>query len=188
GGEVREFMGAISRRLPFARDEGAVTERALLAGFVDAARRAGSHAEAMQLALDTVREQLGATSVMLLDRSTGTDFVCTSASPSSSRLVGSIPGARWLARRLRVFRPALPMTSSDLDAAASWSAAHRPDAADEIAWLIGAKARAVLALRAREDVIGMLILGPAAGDAAGYDPPARAALGAIAGELALMIE
>jgi len=160
----------------------------LLAGFVDAARRAGSPAEALQQALDMVREQIGASSAILLERSNDGDYVSGATSPSSARRVASLPHDGWLSRRLSAYGQALLITSGDLDAALQWSAAHHPAVRGEIAAIAAADVRVAVALRAREEVIGILLLGPPADNQSSYGRSERAALTACAPQLALMIE
>jgi serine phosphatase RsbU (regulator of sigma subunit)/cell division protein FtsX len=185
--EMRRAMAAISRRIPFARVTAANIERDLLAGFVDAARHAGSHAEAMQQALDMVHEQIGASSAVLLERS-NEDYVCATTSPSASQRVASLKHDGWLLRRLSAYGQALAITAGDLEAALQWSETHHPAVREEIEAIAAAQVRVAVALRAREDVIGILLLGPPADEGAGYSRAERAALTACAPQLALMVE
>ena len=186
--EMRRALAALSRRIPFTRVGAGNIERDLLAGFVDAARHAGSHAEAMQQALDMVREQIGASSAVLLERSHGDDYVCAATSPPSAQPVASLQQGGWLSRRLSAYGQALAITAGDLDAALQWSAMHHPAVRDEIAAFAAAQVRVAVALRAREDVIGILLLGPPEGEGSGYGRSERAALTACAPQLALMVE
>jgi sigma-B regulation protein RsbU (phosphoserine phosphatase) len=181
-------MAALARQMPFTRAGTDVVEHALLAGFVDAARRAGSQADAMQHAIDMLREQLGATSVVLLERTQGRDYVCVSTSPASHRPLGSLPRASWLARRLSAFNGALSITAEDLDAAFRWSTEHHPAVTEEIAALAAAEVRVAVALRARDDVVGILLLGPPVSGAGSDGPSERGALSACAPQVALMLE
>ncbi|HZW74796.1 MAG TPA: PP2C family protein-serine/threonine phosphatase, partial [Caldimonas sp.] len=69
-----------------------------------------------------------------------------------------------------------------------WSAAHHPAVRDEIEAIAAAAVRVAVALRSREDVIGILLLGPPADGGSSYGRAERAALTACAPQLALMIE
>src|SRR5262249_3020887 len=144
--EMRRALAALSRRIPFSRAAAGNVEGALLAGFVDAAKRAGSHAEAMQQALDMVREQVGALSALLLERSNDEEFVCAATSPSSAQRVASLRHDGWLSRRLSAYGQALSITAGDLDAALQWSATHHPAVRDEIAAIAAAQVRVAVAL------------------------------------------
>ncbi|HKW00299.1 MAG TPA: ADOP family duplicated permease [Vicinamibacterales bacterium] len=194
--EMRRALAALSRRIPFTRVGAGNIERDLLAGFVDAARHAGSHAEAMQQALDMVREQIGASSAVLLERSTNAlrqaqgndDYVCAATSPPAAQAVAGVQQDGWLSRRLSAYGQALAITAGDLDAALQWSATHHPAVRDEIAAIAAAQVRVAVALRAREDVIGILLLGPPADEGSSYGRSERAALTACAPQLALMVE
>jgi predicted permease len=185
--EMRRAMAAISRRIPFARAGSGNVERVLLAGFVDAARHAGSHADAMRQALEMVCDQLGASSAVVLERSNG-DYVCAATHPSSARAVVKLQSDGWLSRRLSAFGQALSITAGDLEAALQWSAAHHPAVRDEVAAIAAVDVRLAVALRAREDVIGILLLGPPTDGASSYGRSERAALTACAPQLALMVE
>jgi sigma-B regulation protein RsbU (phosphoserine phosphatase) len=142
----------------------------------------------MQQALDMVREQIGALSVVLLERSTGDGYVCAATSPPSAQPVASLQHDGWLSRRLSAYGQALAITAGDLDAALQWSAMHHPAVRDEIARIAAAQVRVAVALRAREDVIGILLLGPPEGEGSSYGRSERAALTACAPQLALMVE
>ena len=150
----------------------------------------------MQQALDMVREQVGASSAMLLERSSGAlrqaqgpeDYVCAATSPSSIQRVASLKHDGWLLRRLSAYGQALSITAGDLDAALQWSATYHPAVREEIEAIAAAQVRVAVALRAREDVIGILLLGPAANEGSSYGRSERAALTACAPQLALMIE
>jgi serine phosphatase RsbU (regulator of sigma subunit) len=185
--EMRRAMAAISRRIPFARAGSGNVERVLVAGFVDAARHAGSHADAMRQALEMVCDQLGASSAVVLERSNG-DYVCAATHPSSARAVVKLQSDGWLSRRLSAFGQALSITAGDLEAALQWSAAHHPAVRDEVAAIAAVDVRLAVALRAREDVIGILLLGPPTDGASSYGRSERAALTACAPQLALMVE
>lgn len=186
--EMRRAMAAISRRIPFARVGAGNVERVLLAGFVDAARRAGSQGEAMKQALEMICGQLGASSAMLLERSSDDDYVCTATSPSSTQRVASLRHHGWLSRRLAAYGQALSITTGDLDAALQWSATHHPAVRDEIETIVAAHVRVAVALRAREDVIGILLIGPPSDEGSSYGRSERAALTACAPQFALMVE
>ena len=141
----------------------------------------------MQQALDMVREQIGASSAVLLENSHGDDYVCAATSPPSAQPVASLQQGGWLSRRLSAYGQALAITAGDLDAALQWSAMHHPAVRDEIAAFAAAQVRVAVALRARG-----CDWHPAArttgSEESGYGRSERAALTACAPQLALMVE
>jgi sigma-B regulation protein RsbU (phosphoserine phosphatase) len=98
-----------------------------------------------------------------------------------------VPSDGWLIRRLSAFGPPLPIAPDDLQAARRWSHGRRPAAAEEIEWLASLNIRMAVALRGRDAIVGVLLLGPSS-EHEGYPGTLRPALEGCAAQLALMIE
>jgi hypothetical protein len=103
-----------------------VVDVPLLTDFVDASRTAESFPEALRIALDTLRDRLGATSVMLLD---------------------DIASHRYLLNRLELYPYPLPMGDEDIQAWLRWAESHQPQYVAEIKNLGGIGARLALCAR-----------------------------------------
>jgi putative ABC transport system permease protein len=185
----------------FARDTDAArrSEAALLAEFAAAARRASSPAEQIGIALATLCDRLDAHSAWVLERRTGSEYRCVAASQnpragaslqpavSHDQDAFALPSDGFLMSRLARFGAPLPMTAGDLDALALWAAEQKPARLREIEALRTAGVRLAAAIRAKDDVIGMLLLGPPIGRME-YGADDEAILYASAAQFALMIE
>ena len=184
---VGRIAGSLTAIFAPAADVREISESELLRGFVDAARQAATPADAMRAALDTVRRQIGATSALLLEKRGDGAFTCTTASPASSRPAGAIPEFGWLAARTARYSSALPLSAGDLEAIGAWAAGQRPERSPEIEWLASHEVRAAVALRARHETIGFLLIGPGSARDM-YTDAERRVLGACGPQFALMIE
>ena len=65
----------------------------------------------------------------------------------------------YLVGRLAAFSDPLPFERGELDALAAWAAASRPERSDEIRRLANAGVRLAVALRTRNDIVGVLLFG-----------------------------
>ena len=122
--DMRRAMAALSRRIPFTRAGADVVEHALLAGFVDAARRAGFAGR---------RDAAGARYAPRADwrvvgcaarANPGPTTTCARAtSPTVRQPLGPVFSMRaGSSRRLSAYGQALVHHGGDLDAALRWSA------------------------------------------------------------------
>ncbi|MGH9630994.1 MAG: FtsX-like permease family protein, partial [Bryobacteraceae bacterium] len=91
----------------------------LLGEFAEASRRAGSFAEALQIALASLCGRLGAESAMLLENISGKEYRCTAAAPAPASSEASLPAQGFLLTRLKFYPFPLPLTGGDFD---TWAA------------------------------------------------------------------
>jgi hypothetical protein len=122
-------------------------------------------------------ERIGATSIVLLE-ATSSGFRADSI---------SIPARGFLPGRLRHFTRAVAISGADLEAWRRWARAYRPEHADELEALSARGVRLAAALRAKHEIVGILLLGgPIGGDA--YTPAERQIVAGSADIIALLIE
>jgi serine phosphatase RsbU (regulator of sigma subunit) len=152
--------------------------------FVTAARSAASFGEAFQIALTTLGERLGASSLTLLERH-DSEFRTLVAVPAAPSLTVPAPG--FLGRRLSSYSYPVPISAADLDSWKRWASAHNPMYLAEIDALSKLDARMVVALKARGEIAGLLILGPPS-TRAQYGSAHRMLLRPCAEQLTLMLE
>ena len=186
---ARRRLVEAARRLALDRsprqEEIELIEGEVIAEFVAAARRARSFGEALQMALAMLRDRLGATSIALLERQD--EAFRTVLSLPSDRPELFLPGQGFLPRRLSAYSYPLPIAANDLESWMRWAADSCPEYVPDLQALIDMEARMAAALRVKDDVIGMVILGPAAGRPR-YSAEDRLLLRACAEQLTLMLE
>ncbi len=158
----------------------AVDEGALLSKFVDASRNAESFRQAIQSSLATLRETLGCESAWLLE---GSGSVYKDAGGSG----GSVPRNGLLIGRLRNYSLPLPLTEGDLASSLRWAAAEKPEHVAEIAGLRASGARLAVALRANQEIAGILLMGAPIGRTE-FGAVDKLVLRGCAPQFALMIE
>jgi len=183
---IRKALKGISQVVTRAAEPTAVSEAALLADFVAAARRAESPAEQLRMALATVKSRLGAESAWLLESVPAGEYRCTASAPEESTAC-ALPADGFLLGRLRATASPLPITDGDLQTLWRWAMEYRPERVAEIETLKAVGARLVTALRTRNEILGLLLLGRPV-DRSGYGAAEHRALGACAAQFALMIE
>jgi putative ABC transport system permease protein len=164
-----------------------LSESVLLAEFVAAARRAETPAEQIRIALDTLRTRLGAESAWLLEKQGSEEYRCIAATPETATASASLPVDGFVISRLKANTFPLPITSGDIDTLAQWAVEHRTDRLVEIETLETLSVRLVAALRTKNDILGVLLLGAPVGRTE-YGDAEKNALGACAAQFALMIE
>ena len=156
----------MSRAVSLADDGRREPDADLLTEFVAAARGASSFVEAFQRALATLRDRLGATSAVLLEqRLRGIPPARRDSGRTQVRGARCLPDG-FLANRLRFYSYPLPFTTGDLDSWMRWARDHYPEHAAEIQTLLDSGARMAVALRAKDEILGMLLLGPPSSGAA----------------------
>lgn len=168
---IRDNAGWI-RDLSFQRRRRAedfeVAEGVLLAEFVEASRTATSFREAIARAREKVREVLNASSAEVVEKD-------------------AVPADSLLAGRFRHYPYPLPLSDADYDAWSRWSEAeHRPHAA-EIESLRRRHVALAVPLLAKNEIAGLLLLGPPV-DREAYGDTEKRVLQTCAGQFALMIE
>ena len=113
-----------------------------------AIHRADSFAEAVRVALDTLRERVGARRILLLEK-TGDEFRGQEC---------AIPASGMLINRLTHYPHPLPLTPGDVQAWRQWAREFRPQHLAEIETLDGAGARIAVPLRTSHELVGVLLL------------------------------
>ncbi len=144
---------------------GPLDEGMIMAEFVEAARHAESFAEAIRGALATLREAIGATSAVLLEK----------------------PENAFLLRRLQFYSAPVTFTESDFKAWRDWAAGNKPDLLEAVEELERTGARLAVAVRAKNEISGVLLLGAPAGREE-YGAQEKRVLRSCAAQFALMLE
>lgn len=182
----RTFRAGISH-LASHGDAEELPEGILLAEFVEAARRAESFSEALHIALARLRENIGSESAMLLEKSSGEEYRRLAAVPEPANHRVVLPANGFLLNRLKSYPAPLPLMPADLEAWQRWASGQRPQHLAEIQSLKETEARLAVALRAKNDIPGVLLLGPPVGRGE-YSSIQKRLLRSCAEQLALMIE
>ena len=176
----------MSRAVSLADDGRREPDADLLTELVAAARGSSSFVEAFERALATLRDRLGAQSVVLLEQVSG-EYRALVAIPEDAGPRRPLPARGFLASRLRFYSYPLPFTTGDLDSWLRWARDHYPEHAAEIQTLLDSGARMAVALRAKGDILGLLLLGPPASGGQ-YSAGEKHLLRQCAEQLTLMIE
>jgi serine phosphatase RsbU (regulator of sigma subunit) len=162
---------AVPRDLPAA---GAATLAADIGGAI---RGSDSFADAVTVALATLRERVGARSILLLERQ-----------DDAYRASGCVvPADGVLVNRLQHYPNPLPVTAADLEAWGRWAREMRPAHGAEIAQLAERGVRMAVPLRSHHDLVGILLLGAPEGTE-DFGEVERQLLGGAAAVFALLIE
>ncbi|HEY6987059.1 MAG TPA: ADOP family duplicated permease [Bryobacteraceae bacterium] len=140
-------------------------EGMIMAEFVEAARHAKSFPEAIRGALATLREAIGATSAVLLEK----------------------PENPFLLNRLKFYSAPVTFAESDFKAWRDWAAGHKPDLLEALEELERTDARLAVALRTKNEISGVLLLGAPAGREE-YGAQEKRVLRSCAAQFALMLE
>ena len=143
----------------------ALDEGMVMAEFIEAARRAESFPEAIRIALATLRETIGAASAALLESAAN----------------------GFLLSRLKFYAAPVTFTENDFKAWLEWAAEHKPGQLAEIQELAGTGARLAVALRTKNEISGVLLLGGPVGREE-YGAQEKRVLRSCAAQFALMLE
>jgi serine phosphatase RsbU (regulator of sigma subunit) len=135
---IRNEPGSIWKSIRHATDSPAAVEAPVLTSFVDASRAAGSFPDALRMALESLKADLGATSAILIE---------------------DLSGHAFLQKRLKAYPYPLPVTEGDLETWLRWAKESRPEYVAELEALKNTGIRLAAALRTRDDIIGSLLLG-----------------------------
>jgi sigma-B regulation protein RsbU (phosphoserine phosphatase) len=136
-----------------------------MAEFTEAARRAESFPEAIRIALAMLRETVGARSAELLENTAN----------------------GFLLSRLKFYSAPVTFTEDDFKAWREWAAAHKPGQFAEIEELERSGARLAVALRTKNEISGVLLLG-APMERAEYGAQEKRVLRNCGAQFALMLE
>lgn len=141
-------------------DRPAGFEPALLTEFIDASRRAESFSEALRMALATLCAKIHAKSAMLLENVSGGEYGCIAVIPEKQSLFCSIPANGFLINRLKFYPAPLAFTLGDLNSALQWAKEQKPWHVAEIGMLRELDMRLAVALRTKNEMLGILLFGP----------------------------
>lgn len=166
---VREFSSGNGDR--------AVPLGPLITEFADSARRSTSFPEAIAVALATLRDRTRAEWLQLLEPSGG--------EYRAEKL--SIPARGFLVGRLRHYPHALALTEGDFQTWKEWASEFRPEHVREIERLAQAGVRMAVPLRNKNEIVGVLLLGPPH-ERAAYSAADKELLSSSAEVFALLIE
>ena len=134
--------------------------------FGDAARAADSFAQAVELAIEGLRRELGASSATLARNATDYPF---------------------LTNRLKAYPYPLPITDGDIQTWMRWAQEQKPQYVREIEGLCGSAVRLAAALRTNGEIVAILLLGEPTGRDR-YTFAERETLRHAVQQLALMLE
>jgi predicted permease len=161
-----------------AQDERPVVPLGTLIGeFADAVRRARSVRDAADASLATLQERTGASSIMLLEKAGG-DYRSKAC---------SIPADGVLMSILRHYPHPLFLSPGHFSTWLRWAREFRPECVAEIEALSSAEIQTAVALRTKDDIVGVLLLGSSAGRQE-YTPAEREVLSSSGDVFALMLE
>ncbi len=166
------------RELSDSGDPPVVSVGALITEFAGSVGRAGSFPEAVHVALTTLRERIGAQSIMLLEKRSGGEYRGGEC---------SLPAGGILLTRLRHYPHPLALTRGDIETWVRWAREFSPKHTAEVETLERTGARIAVALRTRNDIVGLLLLGPPDGRD-GYTAAEKEVLSSSADVFALVIE
>jgi putative ABC transport system permease protein len=150
----------------------------LIGEFAGALRRTASFPEALHEALATLRERTGAQSIVLLEKAAGQGYRGGGC---------SIPAEGIVISRLRHYPHPLALTPGDFETWVRWAREFRPEHTAEIEGLEHTGARMLVPLRAKHEIVGVVLLGPPAGRES-FAPAEKELLGSSAEVFALLIE
>jgi serine phosphatase RsbU (regulator of sigma subunit) len=164
----RGIRQAVSHLVSRGEPAADISEEALVTGLIEATRHAESFPAALNIALATLREKIGAESAQLVESDSG-------------------QASGFLLNRFRSYSWPLPFGESDLDTWLRWAAEHRPQYVAEIEQLMERRTRLAVALRTRKEILGVLLLGPPLAQAE-YSAVQKRVLRNSAQQFALLIE
>ena len=180
--DIREAVGYENRSDASAAD--------VLTAFVDAARHADSYADALHAVLAAVCHELHVESALLLAARHESSQAVYRGLAAAGRVEAealAVPADGYLISRLRAYPRPLPFAPNELAALAEWAAAHRSERLGEIRALAAAGTRLAVPLRARSEILGVLLLGDRL-HRPGFSAHEKQVLRACADQFALMIE
>jgi serine phosphatase RsbU (regulator of sigma subunit) len=150
----------------------------LITEFASSVRSAASFREALGVALATLREQAGAQSIVLLEKTGDEEYRSESY---------SIPARGVLLSRLKNYPHPLPFSENDFGVWVRWAKEFKPECIAELESLVGVGARIAVPLRTKNEIVGVLLLG-SPDRRESYTAAERQGLSGAAEVLALMIE
>jgi len=176
--QYRQLFERATRNIGFQNT--GVEEASLLANMVAAGRNAESFAEAIEAALNVLREELETEKVLLLAQ-----FAPNQPFRSTEDVQLSIPSDAFLIRRLKGWASPLPLSQAELDAWEHYARASSPGRLEEIATLRKIDPALSVPIFSKTEIIGVLLLGA---PPEGYSAETLSALRPAAAQLGLMLE
>jgi putative ABC transport system permease protein len=158
----------------------------LLTEFVAAARGADSFDDALRSALSTLCDRLGVDSAALLEKGADDLYRNHIAIGAFESIGWAVPADGFLVSRLQAYPMPLPFEEGELAALVDWAAASRPERHDEIGRLAHHDVRMVVPMRTRNEIMGILLMGPARDHH--WGSAERQVLRSCADQFALMME
>jgi sigma-B regulation protein RsbU (phosphoserine phosphatase) len=150
----------------------------LIAEFAGSLRRVASFSDATRAALAALKERVGATSIDLLQKESGTEYRSESL---------SIPGDGFLVKRLQHYPHPLALTTADFEVWLRWARTLKPEHVEEIERLAQSGAAIAVPLHTKNEILGVMLLGPPNGRDA-YSAEEKDLLDSSADVFALMLE
>ena len=183
---LRQTLTGLSQALSLGDDAPPEPDASLLTAFVAAARDAMSFTEAFERGLATLRERMGASSAVMLER-IADEYRPVVAIPADEAARRALPVGGFLENRVRFYSHPLPFSTADLESWLRWAREHSQMHVPEILSLLESGARIAVPLRAKAEILGMLLLGPKSNNAP-YSAAEKQVLRQCAEQLTLMIE
>jgi predicted permease len=182
---LEQVLTGLTSAVSARDDRPAAADSNVLTDLVTAARSATSFPEAFDRALTMLSGRLDASWMALLERGGDSVRAIVAVPPSAPDV--TVPAHGFLASRLASYSYPLPFDADDLDSWSRWAAEKNERHVDEIRMLRDASARMAVPLRARGELLGLLLLGPRA-NGASYRDIDRGLLRQCAEPLTLMLE
>jgi predicted permease len=150
----------------------------VISDFAGSLRGAASLAEAKARALEALRDRVGAQSITLLEKDPSGRYACSD---------WSVAGDGFLLRRLHFYPHPLAVAAADFEGWSRWARESRSDYDEEIERLRASGARMAVPLRTKNEVVGIVLLGPPNGHES-YTSSEKETLSRAADVFALIIE
>lgn len=176
--EAGKQVGRTVRELSQTTAAAIVPLGTLISEFAASLRQVSSVSDATKTALAAMKDRVHATSVMLLEKTSATEY-------RDGRL--SIPANGILLERLKHYPHPLALTEGDFDAWRRWARELKPQHTAEIERLAGSGARLAVPLRTKNEIVGVMLLGAPIGRD-GYTDQEKELLSQAGDVFALMLE
>jgi predicted permease len=180
-----QVLTGLSSVVSLKEDGPTTSDPNVLTDLVTAARSATSFPEAFERVLTMLSGRLDASWIALLERSGDVLRSIVTAPPAERDL--TLPAQGFLANRIGSYGYPLPLTSDDLESWMRWAGERNERHLDEIRRLRDASVRMAVPLRAKGELLGVLVLGPKTNGEA-YSSGERDLLRQCAAPLTLMLE
>src|SRR5262245_741958 len=176
--EAGKQVGRTVRELSQTTAAAIVPLGTLISELAASLRQVSTVSDATKTALAAMKDRVHATSVMLLEKTSATEY-------RDGHF--SIPANGILLERLKHYPHALALTEGDFDAWQRWARELRPQHTAEIERLAGSGARLAVPLRTKNEIVGVMLLGAPVGRD-GYSDQEKELLSHAGDVFALMLE